>query len=116
MLFVDGVTLDRNSSIRVDGVHLLTSWPLHPLHPRASKRGAPHAAVPRPYDAVLRDDRFLLDLRFLLCRRFVQRPKQLRHLDLVVQVMVFCTRSDEDSVPRGVAAMRRKNWLVFVMR
>ena len=29
------------------------------------------------------------DVRFLLCRRFVQRPKQLGHLDLVVQVINF---------------------------
>ena len=88
MLFVDGVTLDINSSIRVDGVHLLTSWPLHPRasergapHPRASKRGAPYAAVLRDVPA--------RHVRFLLCRRFVQRPKQLRHLDLVVQVINF---------------------------
>ena len=32
------------------------------------------------------DVRFLL---FLLCRRFVHRPKQLGHLDLLVQVINF---------------------------
>ena len=61
------------------GVHLLTSWP---LHPRASKRGAPNRTV----NEKGHDVRFLL---FLLCSRFVQRPKQLGHLDLLVQVINF---------------------------